>query len=339
MRIARLNNFNRGYQSPFDEVLKSTDNIIVEKVAERIEYYITYGEILLNINNMGNYPLYKEVAKKLTENSYGISSMKILEVLQNYEMIKTGLGIIPAILIKRLDSWVKYAKTNITVDNINSISLEFFADAINTNNEIAEHCIETAKSYLKSKSKEDWKQSIIENNFDYQLVVILKLDFQDCFDAFKELLVENIQTNDFLSNDKCNSLITLFESNGRDMLNTFNDVRDRFCDGAYSMNNDLFDLYGEWLLKYAKLEDKKTALRTIFTSSILDKKENINLLLSYQEKMIKIVEKAEEENKDFKDKIKSLLGGEYKDDVEFNDFAKKLGINKSNNTEDDLKTE
>lgn len=326
MRLAKLNNFNRGYQSPFDKVLQSTDNIIVEKVAERIEYYITYGEILLNINNMGNYPLYKEVAKKLTEQSYGASSMNILEVLKNYEMIKTGLGIIPAILIKRLDSWVKSAKTNITVDNINSISLEFFADANNTNNKIAEHCIETAKSYLKSKSKEDWKQSIIENNFDYQLVVILKLDFQDCFDAFKELLVENIQTNDFLSNDKCNSLITLFESNGRDMLNTFNDVRDRFCDGAYSMNNDLFDLYGEWLLKYAKLEDKKTALRTIFTSSILDKKENINLLLSYQEKMIKIVEKAEEENKDFKDKIKSLLDGEYKENEEFKSFARKIGI-------------
>lgn len=339
MRIARLNNFNSRYQLPFDEVLKSTDNIIVEKVAERVEYYINYGKILLNIDNMGNYPLYKEVAKKLTENSYGTSSMNILEVLQKYEIIKTGLEINSETLINRLNGWEKYLKKDATIDNISSISLEFFVDAININNEITEHCIDTAKSYLETKTKEDWKQSIIENNFDYQLVLILKLDFQDCFDAFKELLVENIQTNDFLSNDKCNSLITLFESNGRDMLNTFNDVRDRFCDGAYSMNNDLFDLYGEWLLKYAKLEDKKTALRTIFTSSILDEKGNIEVLLRYREKMIKIVEKAEEENKDFKDKIKSLLDGEYKDDVEFNDFAKKLDINKSNNTEDDLKTE
>ena len=45
--------------------------------------------------------------------------------------------------------------------------------------------------------------------------------------------------------------------------------------------------------------------------------------------MIKIVEIAKEENKDFKDKIRFLLDGVYKDDTAFESFAKKIGVNKS----------
>lgn len=333
MRIARLNNFNSRYQLPFDEVLKSTDNIIVEKVAERVEYYINYGKILLNIDNMGNYPLYKEVAKKLTENSYGISSMNILEVLQKYEIIKTGLEINSETLINRLNGWEKYLKKDATIDNISSISLEFFVDAININNEITEHCIDTAKSYLETKTKEEWIQSIIKNNFDYQLLLIIKHNIQNCFEAFVDVILDKIDSNNNLTKDLIKELIIFFEKHNREFIATFNNVRDRFCDKGVTMTEDLFDCFGEWLLKYAKLEDKQSALRTIFPLSILDEKENIKVLLSYREKMIKIVEKAEEENKDFKDKIKSLLDGEYKENEEFKSFANKIGVILDNGSE------
>lgn len=333
MRIARLNNFNSRYQLSFDEVLKSTDNIIVEKVAERVEYYINYGNILLNIDNMGNYPLYKEVAKKLTENSYGISSMNILEVLQKYEIIKTGLEINSETLINRLNGWEKYLKKNATIDNISSISPEFFVDAININNEITEHCIDTAKSYLETKTKEDWMQSIIGNNLDCQLLLIIKHNIQNCFEAFGDVILGKIDSNNKLTKDLIKKLIDLFEKHNREFIATFNNVRDRFCDKGVTMTEDLFDCFGEWLLKYAKLEDKQSALRTIFPLSILDKKENIKVLLNYQEKMIKIVEKAEEENKDFKDKIKSLLDGEYKENEEFKSFANKIGVILDNGSE------
>ena len=45
------------------------------------------------------------------------------------------------------------------------------------------------------------------------------------------------------------------------------------------------------------------------------------------------VEKAEEENKDFKDKIKSLLDGEYKENEEFKSFANKIGVILDNGSE------
>jgi hypothetical protein len=184
-----------------------------------------------------------------------------------------------------------------------------------------------AEGYLNSKTKEEWKQSILAGNFEYQLLMIIKPNIQACFDAFKELLVENVQANNnAFSKGKCNSLIEMMENDGRNMLNAFNDVRDCFCRGTYPMTDKIFDFYGEWLLKYAKLEDHPSALRTIFTTSVLDNKNNIQLILKYQGKMVKIVEIAGEENKDFKDKIKSLLGSDYKNSDEFKKFAEAIGV-------------
>jgi len=329
MRIARLNNFPQNLQPLFNSILNITDASTVDIVAEKIEYYMTYGTILLNLKSM-NQLLYKEVAKKLTTQSYCESRMNIMEVLKDYSSIKDILGLDPQIIIERLNEWAHHAEKQITSNNVNEISVEFFEDIIYKKNRLASHCIKVAKEYLASISKDDWKRFILapESN-EYNLLMIVKPKIQNCFDSFKELLVENATTpNSAFSKDKCGSLIELAESNGREMLTAFNDVRDRFCSGTCTMTNEIFNFYGEWLLKYSKLEEKTSSLRTIFTSSILDNKDNVQLILRYQEKMIKIVEIAGAENKDFKDKIKSLLDGEYKDDKALEEFAKAIGINK-----------
>lgn len=342
MRIAHLNNFSQNFRAPFNNILNTKDDAVVEKVAERIEFYMNYDTILLNLQNMNN-PLYVEVAKKLTVHSYRKSKMNILEVLQNYIPIKNALGLDNEILIRRFNDLASEEKKQITLNNVNIIPIDFFKDIVGQKNELAVHVIKTAKDYLSSKSKDEWKQFILtSDSYEYSLLMIIKPKIQNCFDAFKELLVEKIQTNNrAFSKDKCTSLIELSESNGRELLTAFNNVRDCFCSGAYTMSNDIFSFYGEWLLKYAKLEEQASALRTIFTTSVLDKKENVQLILTYQEKMIRIVEKAGEENKDFKDKIKSLLDGEYKNDKSFEDFAKSIGVEKNSmieNITDDIST-
>lgn len=334
MRIARLNNFHYSYQTYFNSVLNSMNNNLIDNIAKRIEYYICYGDLLLNVDNMKNYPLYKEVVKKVTENSYGVSSMDIVKVLQNYEMIKNSLELDSEILIKRLNGWNKYAESKITVDNINSIPIVFFRDIMNDNNNISSHCKATAKDYLNSKTKEDWKQSILDNNYDYQLLSIIRPNIQVCFDAFKELLIGKVYGNN-LQKNSIDFLVNLTETHGRKLLSAFNNVRDCFCDKGCNMTIDLFNCFGEYLLKYAKLEDKNSALRTIFPSLVLDIADNISLILKYQDKMLKIVEKAGEESKDFKDKIKSLLDNEYKDDQELENFAKSIGIQTQPETTND----
>ena len=95
------------------------------------------------------------------------------------------------------------------------------------------------------------------------------------------------------------------------------------------MTKDLFDYYGEWLLQYSKLEEKTSSLRTIFPSVVLDKKENVQLILNNKEKMIRVVETAGEENEDFKAKIQFLLEGDYKDSDDLKNFARRIGVKMS----------
>lgn len=326
MRISRLINFPSNLQSIFNPVLNSTENELIDIIAERIEYYISYGDILLNVGNM-NYPLFNEVAKKLTEKSYGVSKIDIISVLQKYDTIKNTLAVDPNILLRRLNDLCAKSLANITTDNLNTIPVDFFEDAIGIKNNLTINCIEIARQYLNTKTKEDWKQAIVNNGYDAKLLRIIKLDIQSSFDAFKELLVDKAKGNcNNLPKEIVTDMIELFESNSRELLSAFNDVRDCFCGGGCEMTIDLFDFYGEWLLKYARLEDKAASLRTIFKPIVLDKAENIKWILKYQVKMKKIVEKAGEENKDFKDKVKSLLEGDYRDSDDFKKFAKTIGV-------------
>lgn len=325
MRISRLKNFTVSLQPAFNSILNNKDKNVVEEIAARIEYYISYEDILLNVDSM-NSPLLKDVAKKLTVNQNGDSIIEnILNVLQKYEIIKNAIELDANNMLSRFNQWYKNAQSVINSDNINTLPILFFKDARSTNNELCTYCIKTAIEYLNLQSKEDWEQSILDGNFNYQLLMIVRPNNQACFDAFKKLLVEKANDNNSLPKETVADMIELFESNKRELLTAFNNVRDCFCDKGCDMTLDLFDYYGEWLLKYANLEEKASALRTIFKPS-LDTDENIQLILKNQEKMVKIVENAGEENNDFKDKIVYWLERDYKDSSEFKEFAEKIGV-------------
>jgi hypothetical protein len=140
MRISRLNNFPANLRPAFKAVLDREEDDFVERVAERIEYYISYGDILLNVDTMSS-PLYLEVAKKLTEKSYGSSTMDVVAVIQKYDAVKSILGITPEIFIKRIDDWSDDVQTRITVDKINSIPVEFFDDIKTIDSNVSSCCI------------------------------------------------------------------------------------------------------------------------------------------------------------------------------------------------------
>lgn len=324
MGISGLNNFYNHYHPALPTT--NTEDAFVEKVAERIEYYMNYDAILLNIETM-DFPLYKEVAKKLTLKEFRSSNINILNVLQKYDTIIEALKLEPIDFIKRLNSCENSAHTAINSKNISSIPTQFFEDIVGMDDALSMHCISMAKEYLESISADNWKKAITQASKDYKLLMILRLKIQNAFDAFKDILVEYAKgTCSALTKERCKSIIELVKNNNRSLLNAFNGVRDCFCDGQITITNDLFDFFGEWLLEYSKLEDKPSALRTIFISSVLEKPENISLLIKYQDKMIKIVDNAGEESEDFKEKIRSLLSVKYKDNDDFANFANAIGV-------------
>lgn len=327
MRMSRLMNFPQNFQRFFNQVLSSSDSILAKKIADRIGYYISYGDILINVGNM-NSQLFNNVAKMLTEKGNDLSSIDIVAILQKYETIKTNLSVDKTVLFNRLDELCEGdTLSNVTIDEFPTIPIAFFEDINSVENNLKKHCYSLAEEYLNAKSKDQWKQSIVDIDFDYKLLKVVKTKVQNCFDAFKESLLDKAKGNiPSLSKDIVKSLIELSENNNRELLSAFNNVRDVFCNGNVAMTVELFDFFGEWLLKYAKLEEKPASLRTIFIPSVLEKKETIQLILKYQTKMINIVNIAEKENADFKDKLETFLKGDYKNDDQLKEFASKIGI-------------
>ena len=326
MRISYMNKFHLNYQQSFNSVLSRTDDDFVEKIAQRIEYYINYGDILLNVCDI-KYPLFIEVAKRLTEKSYGKSSLSLLAILQKYDDIISSLEIDHKVLINRLNSC---DVTKIEMENINAIPFKFFEDSISIENKLTKHCRERCIEYLNKINVEQWEKDLCHSTKNYRLLILLKVKLQNAYEAFKNLLIKKAKDDSIdFSAETYSSLMELATKNKRSLVSTFKNIRDLFCSGNANMSNSLFELYGKDLLKYAKLEDKTESLRTIFIPSVLDKKDNVLLILNNQEVMARIVQNAGDESGDFKDKVQSLLDMEYKDDKAFESFSKVLGIHRT----------
>lgn len=325
MRISRLSSFSTTHNSYFAAAMNRKDDIFVEKVAKKLEYYIDYEKILLNLPSM-NYPLYKAVAKRLTENSYEQPKMTISKVLVKYEEIINNSDIEPKALINNLNRWKNHTDGSINETNITSIPVLFFRDSVQIDNELVKCCQKLANEYLNGRTVENWVDSITNNDSDYQLFDVLQPNTQNYFDAVKNLLVRYASEEiPALDKEKIKNALEWANIHNYKLLGAFNDVRDRFCVNG-KMNVAYFDFYGEWLFDYSKLYEKKEVLRAIFKYDILDQERNIELILKYQNTMLKVVQKADDERNDFIGKISQLLADKYSDNLEFIAFAKLLGI-------------
>lgn len=324
MRISKKTDFENQYQSIFESALKITDEEFIEEVCKRIEFYFTYGDVLLSLDTMKKYPLYVVIAKRLTERKYGQSSASISTLLKSYDLIKHNLGIESEIILNRFDGWSIFAKENISIDNINEISFSFFEDSQIVDNELTKHCRNIAIQYIKQFSKDKWKEFILKQGFEYKLLILFGEKLEPAFEAFKELMKENLQA-DVITKDVSKQLIILAEKNKRSLKSMFKDIRDAFCSGNYTMSKKHFNFYGEWLFKYGDLIERNDALRRILPAEILENDFVISILIQEQKVVLKMIENAGEESQDFVDKISSLIEMK-KDNQEFLDFVKAIGI-------------
>ena len=205
MRISMLNNFNPHLAVNYNTALSKTDNNFVEQVAQTIEFYVNYGDILLNYQFYSQWPLLKEVAIKLTQEIHAPSIADLKLILPKYKEIKETLGIDVSI-INRLDSF-EYRK--LTIQDIIGIPISFFEDTIENENGLAVYCRNLYWEHLKTISKEQWETEIIKQTKNYKILSLLRIDVPNCWEAFKSLLEKtaNSSINNFSKEDKDNLLL------------------------------------------------------------------------------------------------------------------------------------
>ncbi|UTC74414.1 ATP/GTP-binding protein [Treponema sp. OMZ 792] len=327
MRIAQYDNFNSSYSIYFDTVLNSNDPNIVKKISERIEYYTSYGDILLHLPEM-EFPVYKAVAQELTKNSYGISSAHIEKLLMHYDSINEKLELSHDVLLSHLNAWRDFAVKAINESNISDIPIAFFkaVHTENINNELTKHCMNTLSEYLKNLKKEDWIESIKDQTFAYKVLDYSKIPLEHSAVTALEEVIENfIKSESGFAN--CSAqikyLISKAENDNCPLQTGAKNVRDIFTNGKEKMNANIFSVIGSYLLKYGKLEEKKEALRTLFPADVID--SHIEILLKFSDIIKKIMDRADEpEQQTFINEIKTGMDRNEK----IKEFAEKLWLSK-----------
>ncbi len=335
MRISKLANFQGGNSPLVAQIMTKIEPEFIKRIASLIHYYINFDSLLHNISVMKGYPLYVEVCKELITNKEYKHRANLHQLLSDYQIIKDITKLNSQQIISCYNWWDSFNR--ITVENITSIPIPYFEDAKENPDKLFDHCKHVATEYLTSKNKNDWLSYIESESYEYKLICVLALKNEYCYEAFQELMLKKAKgENDKLNKNVAAILITLAIRNNRSLKLLFNDIRDLFCNGNYEMTVVLFDFFGEWLFKYSDIGNKKEALRRILPIKILEKDSVISVMINNPDLIKKMINNSEDGGQDFKEKISSMLENK-SENIDFIEFAKKIGIEKINDEIDESK--
>lgn len=301
MRIAKGQNFDANLRVRFDEAMKDTTKEHIVAVAKVIEKHIIFGDILLNLESMKQYPLYIELCKHLIENVYTPHRANIPSILEKLAIIIKAGGFEAELLLNCLSDW---ALPDIKDKDIEKVfdyqNLIILASSKTTMGKKSQKIV---REYLNRLSGEEWEKRLS----DFQTFGV--------YEAFEVNFAWNSKTSEALKNillrmaknelqlgdrDEWEDLIEHMEEKGKGFISIFKSVRDCFINNA-SITLEQFKFFGKWLFKYARLEEKRESLRTIIPIEVFRDPPCVTVLLENKDALLQIIKNAGDEATDVKD--------------------------------------
>lgn len=296
-----------------------------EKVASCIEYYISYGVLLLQLENLG-VPYVVDIARILTTSSFGVSKMDIKKSLVNYDNISGNLNLDSQAIFRRWNDWCRFIPS-IKIADVPSLSTRLVEDMKKSSElQISKHCLGLVEEYLESLDQEAWKHSLVSNDYNFNLLFVYHPKPLAFFiDAFKEIMRDYALGNSdtSISNELTEKAITILTDMGYDCTIVFKEVRDIFVNNS-CVNKDKLRYFGKWLFLYGNLEGSKKSLNKILRSEFLDDPEILQLV-SENKTVVKLIMKKADDTSDFTNKL-SALAKKHEDDDELKSLCAYWGI-------------
>lgn len=308
MAISRYSNSSGNIRSFLQNSVGTLTEEQTEKVSSCIEYYICYGDLLLQLDNFSAVPYVADVARKLTTSRYGVSTMDVRKALVNYDTIHENLKLESHVILTRFNDWKQYI-SSVTLEDVPSLSISLVGDMKNSSElQISKHCLGMVEEYLESLDQVAWKHSLVSNDYNFKLLCVYhpkSLAFY--IDAFKEIMrgyaLGNSDTS--ISNELTEKAITILNDMGYDCSIVFKEVRDIFVNNS-CVNKDKLRYFGKWLFLYGNLEGSKKSLNKILRSEFLDDPEILKLVSENKTVVKQIMEKADDTS-DFMNKFSALI--------------------------------
>jgi hypothetical protein len=301
-----------------------------EEVAKVIEYYMSYGKLLLLSKDWGS-ALLRKTVKAMTINSIG-TEMEIIEVLPFFEEIKTAISITPEILLEELSQW-EDSIPRITVDNIEAQipKFNFYKYSTETKNKLTQHINKVAIEKLKTIPESDlytqrntttyyWLNCasiLIENN-------TIKALPDNLTDFSKKVLVEIASGVQLIpvSNGILERIIK--KASKSKLQPTIKIICDEFCNKTKAINPSLFVYFVENFDFINKMNSRSGSITRNILNDVFSDPTCSNLIMDNSSGYIMKINEAGDDAADLKAKIYQMLLNNPTDKLI--DFASAIGV-------------
>lgn len=294
MRLARGKDFS--YSSMEDILREENEELAKELAQEYIQIFVTYKDLLLMYEEMGEYPLYTGIVRNLIANNLG-RHLSIKNVLPHYKEIYQTIGVSIDDLLRDWDRFQDSFAEKITEQTMRNIPVDFFRDTAEMQQlQIVSHCKQTAVGYLQSITQDDWEKYFLQSkDYEYQLVMELRCDCPNAYEAFKKITEQEHEDQALILPDEVYSaLVALFDEHNKIWTPTYQAIRNRYGERDRDITTVLFMRYGKALIQDGELSKNSKAIQYLLPTALLTDPGTRGILIEKSTEVAQILRAAEE---------------------------------------------
>ncbi len=322
--------FARGAAIPpqggrIDDAVKEVDEGGISQIAEIIEHYTDFGNLLISCVNWHPDGFKKLMANLILQDSES-SMLSITDVLPYFTQIVSVLEIDSNKVFDRLDDWSSYAIREITPQNVTNIvaDQEFIDIAVQSKSELATHVVSMIVKHLEVLDREDWsiafrdvKSYALSASVSLLESKHLKSVPENAISEFKLVLYE-IAKGEYVWELE-EGLDLFYQRTHKGKLKAMaKEIRDMFI-RERNITPKKFLLLSRLLFNCAALDEECSgSIRGILTP-VLESNGCIEVFLEHSSKIVALVKEAGDDAGDFVEHIMGFLK-DYDDDSDLGGF-------------------
>ena len=297
-------------QGVSQSVLTDPNEDQVNHIAEKVEYYADYGDMLLNNLDWQDFCL-KSVLSRITIHSYGTSALNITEILERYSALLASLDVEFPDFMERLDDWSEYAQEEITPENILDYVVDYsllkHATQIDCN--LSRHLIETMALRLNSLSVGDWIEDLQDRaSFIYKVAHLLaclghlQRVPSNVVQAYRLLLL-GMARNEFSATRDVILHIFYKRMYTSTLKSIARKIRDIYI-SEEEITADKFLFFARLLLEHGRLSQKSADVVQEILTPIGDDDDCMSVIARNSDTLAPIINDAGKDAKDFKNIVR-----------------------------------
>lgn len=320
--LSRGVNYSYNNRGKLHTSLTSQDSNIISIVADRIESYVDYGDLLINEKAYSNFALGKAVVAELTKKPHGVSRCVIKDCIMQFDSILTNFELTPAELFNRLSRW-NSDELEFTDDEMLNLPISVVEQAVGAENKLGIKISQLINEYLNAIPQEQWISNLKNDSQAVLLYLSFKpTNYQTLVDAVFEVIKTDLQNGKgTMSIPSLEKILKQLEIANAPLENELAEIVD-FVRVGHVMKPTIFCAIAHWVLKLSpnSLNDVEKFERFI-PSDIISNATVLSILEKHQSLLLRY-----RKPESFKNKLKQMAESSHKDNPEFMKFVKALGI-------------